>query len=113
MDQTTTNSALQCLVLQISAQDFTVSRAITSTATSVTTALGKQVCQNNKLYLGGNFYYAVSVNRTSVGTGTGKFFLWKIDDEGIVRDVATHTCPTSGSGLEQERRITLKIKKWH
>ena len=78
---------------------FTVSRAITSTATSVTTALGKQVCQNNAPYLGGNFYYAVSVNRTSVGTGTGKFFLWKIDDEGIVRDVATHTCPTSGSGL--------------
>ena len=78
----------------------------------MTTALGKQVCQNNAPYLGGNFYYAVSVNRTSVGTGTGKFFLWKIDDEGIVRDV-NHTCPTSGSGLEQEKEDHLKIKKWH
>lgn len=78
---------------------FTVSKAITSTAASVTTALGKQVCQNNAPFLGGNFYYAVSVNRVSVGTGTGKFFLWKIDDEGIVRDVATHICPTNGSGL--------------
>lgn len=78
---------------------FTVSKAITSTASSVTTALGKQVCQNNAPFLGGNFYYAVSVNRVSVGTGTGKFFLWKIDDEGIVRDVATHICPTDGSGL--------------
>lgn len=78
---------------------FTVSKSITSNAVSVTTALGKQVCQNNAPFLGGNFYYAVSVNRVSVGTGTGKFFLWQIDDEGIVRDVATHTCPTSGSGL--------------
>ena len=78
---------------------FTVSKAITSAAASVTTALGKQVCQNNAPFLGGNFYYAVSINRVSVGTGTGKFFLWKIDDEGIVRDVATHICPTDGSGL--------------
>ena len=78
---------------------FPTSKSITSNAVSITTALGKQVCQNNAPMLGGNFYYAVSVNRVSVGTGTGKFFLWQIDDEGIIRDVATHTCPTSGSGL--------------
>jgi len=72
-----------------------VSQSVTSTASSITTALGKSVCKNRAPFAGGNFYYAVSVNRVSVGPGTGKFYLWQIDDEGIIQDVAIHSCPTS------------------
>ena len=73
-----------------------VSRSISTPATSISNALGKQVCKDNAPYLGGNFYYAVSAKKTTVGDGTGTFYMWKIDDEGIVRDVATWDCPTDG-----------------
>lgn len=76
-------------------QLFQVSQSVTSTASSIQTALGKSVCKNRAPFAGGNFYYAVSVNRVSVGPGTGKFYLWQIDDEGIIQDVAIHSCPTS------------------
>ena len=78
---------------------FTASQSITSTASSITTALGKTVCKSNAPFAGANFYYVVSVNQTSVGPGTGKFYLWQIDDAGIIQDVAIHDCPTgSNSG---------------
>lgn len=73
---------------------FSVSQDVKSTATSIENGLGKVVCQNDSPMLGGNFYYAVSVNTTTVGIGTGKFFLWKIDDQGVIQDVAIHDCPS-------------------
>ncbi len=76
---------------------WNVSRSVTSPATSITNALGKQVCLNNAPMLGGNFYYAVSTNKTTIGTNTGSFRMWQIDDEGIVRDVAAWDCPPDGT----------------
>lgn len=76
---------------------WNVSRSVTSSATTITNALGKQVCLNNAPMLGGNFYYAVSTNKTSIGTNTGSFRMWQIDDEGIVRDVAAWDCPPDGT----------------
>ena len=76
---------------------WNVSRSVTSPATSITNALGKQVCLNNAPMLGGNFYYAVSTNKTTIGTNTGSFRMWQIDDEGIVRDVAQWDCPPDGT----------------
>lgn len=73
-----------------------VSKTVTSTATTITNALGKKICLNNAPMLGGNFYYAVSTNKTSIGDGTGSFKMWQIDDEGIVRDVAVWDCPPDG-----------------
>lgn len=73
-----------------------VSRSVKSPATTISNALGKQVCLDNAPYLGGNFYYAVSTNKTTVGDGTGNFKMWQIDDEGIVRDVAVWDCPQDG-----------------
>ena len=80
---------------------FQVSQSITSTASGVTTALGHSTCKDNAPFAGSNFYYVVSVNKTNVGPGTGKFYLWQIDDSGIIQDVAIHDCPTgadSGDG---------------
>ena len=75
---------------------WNVSKSVTTPATSITNALGKQVCLNNAPMQGGNFYYAVSTKRTSIGTNTGNFKMWQIDDEGIVRDVAVWDCPPDG-----------------
>jgi len=76
---------------------FKASQSITSTASSITTALGKSVCKSNAPFAGGNFFYVVSVNTVTVGPGTGKFYLWKIDDAGIIQDVAIHNCPTASN----------------
>lgn len=72
---------------------YSVVRSVTSTATSVLLGLGRTVCQNNAPFSGGNFYYAVSTNTVTVGKGTGKFYMWQIDDEGIIQDVRIHVCP--------------------
>jgi hypothetical protein len=56
------------------------------------------VCSSNAPYQGGNFYYAVSTNTTTVGPGTGAFYIWQIDDNGVVQNVAIRTCPTDGAG---------------
>lgn len=77
---------------------FSVVRSVTSTVSGVTTNLGAQICDNNSPYQGGNFYYAVSSNATTVGPGTGAFYIWQIDDNGIVQDVQIRTCPTDGDG---------------
>lgn len=76
---------------------YTVSKSITSTATDITTALGDTVCQNNAPFDGKSFYYAVATASTSVGKGTGKFFLWQIDSNGVIEDVAIRDCPTDGT----------------
>lgn len=76
---------------------FTVSKVITSTATDIETARGETVCKNGSPMLGGSFFYAVNDSPTQVGTGTGRFVAWKINDEGLILDVAVHTCPDDGS----------------
>lgn len=78
---------------------WSVQKAITSKATTIVGGVGKQVCYNNAPFLGGNFYYAVSTNKTTVGDGTGNFKMWKIDDEGIIREVVSWECPTSGNNI--------------
>ena len=77
---------------------FSVTKSITSTVVGVTTNLGGVVCSGNAPYQGGNFYYAVSTNTTTVGPGTGAFYIWQIDDNGVVQNVAIRTCPTDGAG---------------
>ncbi len=77
---------------------FSVTKSITSTKSGVTTNLGGIVCSSNAPYQGGNFYYAVSTNTTTVGPGTGAFYIWQIDDNGVVQNVAIRTCPTDGAG---------------
>lgn len=76
---------------------YAVTKSITSTATSITTALGDTVCQNNAPFDGKDFYYAVATASTSVGKGTGKFFLWQIDSNGVIQDVQIRNCPTDGT----------------
>ena len=76
---------------------FTVSRVISSTATDIETARGETVCKNGSPMLGGSFFYAVNESPTQVGTGTGRFVAWKINDEGLILDVAVHTRPDDGS----------------
>ena len=76
---------------------YSVTKAIESTATSISTGLGDTVCSSSAPFDGKGFYYAVSVNSTSVGKGTGKFFLWQIDSNGVVTDVAVANCPTDGT----------------
>ena len=76
---------------------YTISKSITSTAASITTALGDTVCQNNAPYDGKDFYYAVATAATSIGKGTGKFYLWKIDSNGVIQDVQVGNCPTDGT----------------
>ena len=77
---------------------FSVVRSITSTVSGVTTNLGAQICDNNSPLNGNNFYYAVSSNATSVGPGTGSFYIWQIDSNGIVTNVLIRNCPTDGTG---------------
>ena len=77
---------------------FSVTKSITSTVSGVTTNLGAQICDNNSPFNGNNFYYAVSSNSTSVGPGTGSFYIWQIDSNGIVTDVLIRNCPTDGTG---------------
>ena len=77
---------------------FSVVRSVTSTVSGVTTNLGGQICDDNAPYQGNNFYYAVSSNATSVGPGTGSFYIWQIDNNGIVQDVQIRDCPTDGTG---------------
>ena len=86
---------------------YAVTKTIVTNALSITTALGKQVCENGSPKQGRNFYYAVSANSVSVGTGTGKFYLWKIDDNGLIQDVAIHNCPTTGEGSGKGRGGSL------
>lgn len=76
---------------------FTVSKPILSTATDIETARGETVCFNGSPMLGGSFFYAVNSSPTQVGTGTGRFVAWKINDEGLILEVAIHTCPDDGS----------------
>ena len=77
---------------------FSVVRSVKSTISGVTSNLGGQICDNNSPFDGGGFYYAVSSNATSVGPGTGSFYIWQIDSNGIVQDVLIQNCPTDGSG---------------
>ena len=77
---------------------FSVTKSITSTVVGVTSNLGGVVCSGNAPYQGGNFYYAVSTNTTTVGLGTGSFYLWQIDNNGVVQNVAIRNCPTTGAG---------------
>ena len=77
---------------------FSVVRSVTSTVSGVTTNLGGQICDNNSPYQGNNFYYAVSSSSTTVGPGTGSFYIWQIDNNGIVQDVQIRNCPTDGTG---------------
>ena len=77
---------------------FSVTKSITSTVSGVTSNLGGVVCSANAPYQGGNFYYAVSTNTTTVGLGTGSFYLWQIDNNGVVQNVAIRNCPTTGAG---------------
>jgi hypothetical protein len=76
---------------------WSVSVEMKSTASSVTTGLGDTICQNNAPFNGNDFYYAISPSKTNVGKGTGKFYLWKINSEGVVMDVVLINCPTDGS----------------
>lgn len=85
---------------------FAVRLEVKTTASSIETALGHVVCEKGRPKLGGGFYYAVSEFSTNVGTGTGKFFLWKIDDGGVIQDVAIRDCP-AGVGTPQGRGGSL------
>ena len=76
---------------------YSVATEMKSTASSVTTGLGDTACQNNAPFNGNNFWYAISSSKTNIGKGTGKFYLWKIDSEGVVMDVVLVNCPTDGS----------------
>lgn len=80
---------------------YTISQSITSTSTTIPNALGKTVCLKNAPFDGKNFYYAVATNTTSAGKGTGKFYLWQIDSNGVVQDVQIGNCPTDGTDSGQ------------
>ena len=76
---------------------FSVRETVTSTATDIETARGETVCLAGTPMLGGSFFYAVNDSPTQVGIGTGRFVAWKINDEGIILEVAIHSCPDDGS----------------
>jgi len=76
---------------------WSVSVELKSTASSITTGLGDTSCQNNAPFDGKEFWYGISSNKTSIGKGTGKFYLWQIDSNGVVMDVILMDCPTDGS----------------
>ena len=76
---------------------YTISQSITSTSSTITGALGKTVCFKSAPFDGKNFYYAVATNTTTAGKGTGKFYLWQIDGNGVVQDVQIGNCPTDGT----------------
>lgn len=76
---------------------YKLSRTVLCTGTSVTTALGDIVCKGGTPFDGQSFYYAVSDTITNIGKGTGKYYLWKIDSNGIIEDVAVANCPTDGT----------------
>jgi len=77
---------------------YSVRTAVTCTGSSVTTALGERVCRNNAPFDGSNFYYAVSsTSGVTIGKGTGKFYAWQIDSNGIIMDIVLCDCPTDGS----------------
>ena len=55
------------------------------------------MCFKSAPFDGKNFYYAVATNTTTAGKGTGKFYLWQIDGNGVVQDVQIGNCPTDGT----------------
>ena len=76
---------------------YSVSVEMKSTASSVETGLGDTSCQSDAPFDGKEFWYGISSNKTSIGLGTGKFYLWQIDSNGVVMDVVLVNCPTDGS----------------
>ena len=76
---------------------YSVRKEIKSTATSVTTGLGDTLCENSAPFDGKDFWYGISSNKTDVGKGTGKFYLWQIDANGVVMDVLLMDCPADGT----------------
>ncbi len=70
---------------------------VKSTASSRNTAQGNTVCFNNAPFDGKRFYYGVTESIQGIGKGTGNFFLWRIDENGIIMEVYIGDCPRNES----------------
>ena len=66
---------------------------VKSTADNRNTAQGDTVCLNNAPFDGKRFYYGVTESVQGIGKGTGNFFLWRIDENGIIMEVYIGDCP--------------------
>lgn len=83
--------------------DFCIGSYITgtiikSTASSLsgTGVVGAQICENDNAFAGGNKFYAVFTTSVSVGTNQGDFIIYQIDNQGIVLQVVSKNCDTTG-----------------
>ena len=83
--------------------DFCVGSYITgniikSTAGSLsgTGVVGAQICENGSAFAGGGKYYSVFTSSVSVGTNQGDFTIYQIDNQGIVLQVVSKNCDTTG-----------------
>ena len=72
--------------------------AVTSTASSIVTLMGSQICRNGSPYPGKDRYYGVTTSSQTAGAGlgVGSFYNIQISDVGIVIDVAITNCDISG-----------------
>lgn len=77
---------------------YPIKTPVTSSATSVLDATGVRICRNGSPFDGKGYYYAVAGNSsTSAGAGTGRFYAWNIDSNGIVQESVVMDCPADGS----------------
>ncbi len=73
---------------------------VKSTSANIATGLGAQICDdNNNAFKGGGLYYVLFTSSVNVGVGSGDFYVYQIDDNGIVQSVEFKNCDTSGTIL--------------
>ena len=81
-------------------QDYVVSFAVTSDASSIDTGLHETVFRNGERYNGRNKYYIVKLSSTTANGDNGSTHtFWQIDSNGVVQDVNQQTCGGSGGNL--------------
>jgi len=77
---------------------YRASKSVTTDASTITEALGSRVCHKNSPFDGKSFYYIVSDNVVNAGAGTGQFYVWQIDSNGIIEDVSVGNCASGDDG---------------
>jgi len=74
---------------------------ILSTATDIQDAYGETVCTaNGQPFAGRSDYYRVDtfLNNSIVSTSSGPFYIWQIDNAGVIIDVWLWDCASGGDG---------------
>jgi hypothetical protein len=76
-------------------------KLITSTAGSLSGLLNSQVCEGGVAFDGKNLYYGVFTGSvvSAVGAGVGSYYVIKIDNSGIVQELAIVSCDATGGGV--------------